>query len=269
MAEVDRVEVWDTPRTVDKVDRFWVEGEVGKEAVWDTERVVDKVGTVVEVDSRLEDMAVDKGKVRKAVAADTPFVVDIRDTLAFLDTWVAVVREVADRVADIWVVEVPWVAVEAATELDTWDTWEAWVVSEAEDTFDSISSAADTSSPRVFHRAWDKGVGKVFQAADTWGSSGVDESTVERVVRIYPVGYMASVVDTIVCKTFSANSGLCYNRELTWKRVWREDEVAFCRALCPSGWNRFERISLALATSVSSILSINARSSRYPSIERV
>lgn len=269
MAEVDRVEVWDTPRTVDKVDRFLVEGEVGKEAVWDTERVVDKVDTVVEVDSRLEDMAVDKGKVRKAVAADTPFVVDIRDTLAFLDTLVAVVREVADRVADIWVVEVPWVAVEAATELDTWDTWEAWVVSEAEDTFDSISSAADTSSPRFFHRAWDKGVSKVFQAADTWGSSDVDESTVERVVRIYPVEYMASVVGTIVCKTFSANSGLCYNRELTWKRVWREDEVAFCRALCPSGWNRFERISLALATSVSSILSINARSSCYPSIERV
>lgn len=112
----DKEEIWDTRDTMDKADRFWVEGEVDKEAVSDRERVVDRVDTGVEMDRTTEDREEGRGKVRTAVVADILSAVDIRGTWVLLDIWVEVVEEVAGRVAHTWVVWVPWAAVGVALE---------------------------------------------------------------------------------------------------------------------------------------------------------
>ena len=163
-AAAGRVAGVDILDRVGKVDRPSAEVAVGKAAALGTELVTDRVGKVAEVGSMVVDTEVDKDMVHRVAEAGILVAAGIRDTSGPLDTWAQVAQEVVGKVQDTWAAWVPWAVVAASVALGSWGTWGVSVVSEAEDTFGSISSVVEVSL-----EAWGTGLGKaVGRVAVGW-----------------------------------------------------------------------------------------------------
>lgn len=147
------------------------------------------MGRVPEVGNKVVDTEVDRDMVHRAAEAGILVAAGIRDTSEPLDTWAEVAQEVVGKVQDTWAAWVSWAVVEAAVVVGSWGTWGVSVVSEAEDTFGSISSVVEVSLV-----AWGTGLGKAVDRAAVgwgiWGSWAVCDS------KVGWVGYTSREADT-------------------------------------------------------------------------